>query len=306
MSHTTEERYFVYPVFLHLDVIIDKNKGLNDIINYGLFHYARNIKYDYSNTEVAKQLVYNYYNKKLPAYLRNKLNLIDDVFKDNDYRGFNLEGVYEPLQEEIEPILKAFITDDEFFNKANEFYRISKSYYDNSVSGNMESCLKRANEIFEMIPPKTPMPHFKKSLLFEFRDNDKTEFEMMQLLCYQSIKSIIGKNEYAFTNKKHILARMFGFKSTKEIDLNILSKNNKVLFAKFEKRHHIDKLINEMQLSWEIITWSNYNRGIYVSQKSKKSHEALAKISEYNKKKNKLKRLNLEKQRIIESLNLYK
>ena len=51
----------------------------------------------------------------------------------------------------------------------------------------------------------------KIDTLLEFKNKDKTEFELAQYLAYMAINSIIGKKQYVITNKNHILARMFGF-----------------------------------------------------------------------------------------------
>lgn len=138
-----------------------------------------------------------------------------------------------------------------------------------------------------------PVVGIEMGMLFDYYKNPKKEFEVVCFGAFLGVKSIIGKKPYAKTNKEMIFARMFGFKSPKELPETL---------TPFQKKYHtrwqMDKILNELRLNWNLKKLWNNNRGIYVSFDL--SLEQLAKIAVSDKAKLKLKQLAEEERNAIE------
>jgi hypothetical protein len=98
-----------------------------------------------------------------------------------------------------------------------------------------------------------------------------------------AIKSILGMRRYVKTNKQHIVSRMFGYSSIK-----VIGKVNEELFKKYSTRYQIDKVLLELELSWNVKIYSRNIRGMYVSVGNKISLDDLALEAESKKKKNRI------------------
>jgi hypothetical protein len=137
-----------------------------------------------------------------------------------------------------------------------------------------------------------------KELLFQFRDNEKTEFELAQFACYLALRSILGKKPYIRTNKQHIHARMFGYASVKQLPER-LPETIEPFFNKFKTRRRMERLLLAMQEYWNIlIYWPIGTHGFYVADGSKITLESLIEAAEKNKRKNIIQDLKMEKERL--------
>jgi hypothetical protein len=112
-----------------------------------------------------------------------------------------------------------------------------------------------------MTPDNEVMPMIGIHILLHFRDNDKTENEIAQLLAYIGIRSILGQKKYMKTNKQHIIARMFGYSSVKVLQ----DAESNELMKKYSTRYHYEKIIKSLAVEWNVCTYSNRTRGIFVS-----------------------------------------
>ena len=201
----------------------------------------------------------------------------------------------------------------EFASKAIDLaiYRYAETLEGNSFIEKFESALKFLNVVCH-IPvekvikniennenllslPEYPSAGVYTGLLWNYQQHDKTEFECLCLGAFISIRSIIGKKPFAKTNKKMIFARMFGYKSPKELPnkrfMNDLQK-------RYFNRYQIDKILNELQLQWHLKIISNHNRCLYVSFDLSLEELAQKTLSEKNKQK--LLKLKEAKKRAIE------
>lgn len=294
------ERYLQFPLFLIRDMVINKEEVINKILTYGIYKYST--KFSYTKYDVCKNLVYDYYRKKgeLTSYLSEKMdNYVESglIVIDEDYCGF-IGNNFDPA-DEIEQLETIFETDVEFRNRAIEYYQIKLSYDSLGITGNKENCIKKGIEIEKQIKIKEPMPMLSKKLLFEFRDNEKTEFELTQLLAYMAIKSILGTKQFVKTNKKHIVSRMYGYSSCTHLP-NKPKPTIEALIKKYSCRYHIDKLLRSLELDWNVITYSNNIRGVYVAMKNKTSIQDLAFFAETRKQKNRINNLMEEKKQAQE------
>lgn len=143
-----------------------------------------------------------------------------------------------------------------------------------------------------------PMPFvgINKEIWFDYYKNidDKTEYQIALLAAHQAIKSILGQKTTTKTNKQMILARMFGFASPKEI------KKPSELMQKYSQRYWMDKLITDLELNWNLKTFSNHLRGMYVSYDLE--YTDLARISEASKQSAKVKNLKALKKQALQAV----
>jgi hypothetical protein len=287
----TKEKYLQFPLFLLRDMLVNKEDTINRIFTYGVYKYST--KFSYTVEDASKNLMYFFYRKKreLTSYLSETLNTYIEseiLVLDEDYNGFNGKE-FEPTFE-MEQLDKIYRTDAEFLNRVIEFYQMQLSFNSIGINGGIEFCLNSAKEIEKQIPPNEPQPMISKSLLFEFRDNPKSEFDLIQFLAYIAIKSILGKNPYAKVNKKLVISRMFGYSSIKHLPDKLKPGLNE-LRAKYLHRYHFDELKLKLVENWNVITYSNKMRGFYVAIKNKVSIDELALNAEAKKKKNRIEAL---------------
>ena len=286
-----ETKYVQFPLFLIQGIFADKNTVIDKILDYGIYGYSKRFKYTLN--DVARQLVYDHYNDKLGTALKKCIKAfnIDIIGCNEDLRGFSSEGQFEP-DEEIKELLKCFNSDEDFAQRAIEHYQMHLALQSLGITANSEHILKQGKKIEIAIPAKEPKPMVSTKLLFEYRDNEKSEFEIAQLAAYIAIHSITGKKQLAKTNKLHITARMFGFSSIKTIP-NELTPPIKELISKYSKRYPIDKIITQLELSWHVVTYSHHMRGLMVGNGA--SLEMLVLAAESGKQKVKIEKLKTDK-----------
>lgn len=145
---------------------------------------------------------------------------------------------------------------------------------------------------------KHPMPFVGISieLWFDFYKNidDKNEYQIALLAAHQSIKSILGKKTAIKTNKQMILARMFGYASPKE------ASEPCELMQKYSQRYWMDKILTELELNWNLKTFSNHLRGMYLSYDL--DYLELVKISEASKRNTKIQKLKALKKHALQTV----
>lgn len=154
--------------------------------------------------------------------------------------------------------------------------------------------LTNARAIEKVIAKNEPYCMINRNLVFEFRDKEKTESEIAQLAMFIAMRSILGQKLHCKTNKQLIVSRMFGYKDAKHAGtcMNIAIRE---FIRKYLNRYHFDKIKEELELNWHIVTYSNHIRGLYISIKQDTDHNRLALVAETNKKKHKLNALRAKK-----------
>lgn len=284
----SDERYLQFPLCLLHNLFADKFKTINDIIDFGIYRFSK--KQDYDLFEVARQMMYCFYRKQgdLTNDLRRMIQRYIDsenIQIDDDYNGFS-GSEFNPVLE-LEQILRLFENDNNFKEKAIELYQIRQACSEDVLNidcSNFDYVLKHGKEIERTIPEGEPYPSINKSLFYDFRDHEKTEFDMMQFACYIAIRSILGEKPYCRTNKEMILCRAFGYKSNKELPAT-MHPDLKALFDKYNKRYHIDRILQSIELSWNILIYSHNIRGLYIGLSKKITLESMIVQAETKKKK---------------------
>lgn len=79
-------------------------------------------------------------------------------------------------------------------------------------------------------------------MIFDFYKNHKTEFEIVVFLAFAAIRSILQKQPYTKITNEYLIGRMSG-NSGKGEPVN-------PLLVKYTSRYRLDKIKNELQLSW--------------------------------------------------------
>ena len=148
-----------------------------------------------------------------------------------------------------------------------------------------------------------PMPNVKVQLLKELSKETKTPKQLDEFLGYLSIQSLLGKKKWIKTNNKHVIARMMGYASIKEveqigvdnlkphlIELYHRYTNPKGEISKARMQTFFRKLMN----NWRVLKGVDYTRGFYISMQDKMTVDELAKRIASDKNNNKAKRIEQE------------
>jgi hypothetical protein len=289
-----ETKYLQFPLSMLPELVFNTQATIVKIEYYGIYRYSKNIleKKEGDIEKALKQFLYYYYRKNefLTESLIQKMERYiseESLILDTDYNGFHNES-FNP-ESDINSLMAIIQTDSDFKYEILEWYWIccSSFFFNLEKTINPVQILKIGSEVSSEIKPQEPMVSCKLNHLENFYKEEKDEYDKIQLVAYLAIRSILGGKEYVKTNKSHILSRMMGYGSKKMIPSE-LSDEVFQLFDKYTIRYHIDKLIVELQLNWNLLTYSNHNRGIYIALKSEEKNmtiEKLALIAEQGKKK---------------------
>jgi hypothetical protein len=243
-----DDRYIQFPLCLLQSTYENPVKGLNLILCFGIVNYAK--KFDYTITEVGRQLMYAYYRKldSIQADLYKMMqNYIDneELTIDEEYYGFGAKGIFDPL--EGCELLSLFESNDEFKQAAIIRYQITQaadslnikiSTIDNVIN-NYQEGLNIKNS-FEQKFSADSWASVKPDQLFEFRDSIQ---DLDLFRAFIGIKSIIGRRNFISTNKPAILSRMIGCKSKAVFEQFSKDKNLLPTVQMYSKRYHMDKLL---------------------------------------------------------------
>jgi hypothetical protein len=283
-----KKRYLQFPLSLLREFHIDKSNTINKIFQFGICHFALNHKRENDLNSMVNHFIYVNYQNKLPSVLEELFDGELENFGGNlDYKGFNGNGELEPFDEEREELINFFENNEYAKNLAFQLFDISLAKkYLRFMPSDDSYLLNAYGEIKIATKEDVIFPMVNVDSLFNFINNEKNEFETMQFLAFIGIKSILGTKKYIKTNYGLIFARAFGYNSVKDVP-KALSKEIQPIYDKYKIRWHRDKIKNELEDKWNLITYSNNTRGFYVSVDSKFSLEDLALVGESSKKKNK-------------------
>lgn len=280
-------RYLQFPVSLLKNLMINKKQVLNQIIDYGIFNYAKSLELTEKN--VFEQLMYCYFRHKdqLPNDLRNEIKKFVDYF-ELDYDNI-LTDAFEIYEGYI------FNEPNNYFGlKAYQFVSIKKAFEFLGLTGSYKTILS----FFQTEIENSPTAMVNKGLVFDFRDNNKTEYEMVQFAFYLAIQSILGVKPYCKTNFDFIQCRAFGVSNEVEI-----SPDLRPLFHKYTARYHREKIRQDIELNWGVSFYSRKEmRGFYIANPKKIKLESLITSVEEKRKKNQIQKLKLQKEQILQHL----
>jgi hypothetical protein len=168
-------------------------------------------------------------------------------------------------------------------------FKSSCDYYGVKM-GDMANCRQAfdtGKSVYNKYHQGSPKVGINLSKYWEFREEDKTDFEKVCLLAFLAIKSILGQKPYMKITNDFLLARMDG--KSKACDKEALSPD----IAKYSTEHQIKKIKNALQLNgWGLVTYARYTRGFYVSFKL--TLEALIEVAEEKRESVKIKQLKID------------
>ena len=146
------------------------------------------------------------------------------------------------------------------FNTDFDKFKASASYY-NIRFGNKKKSFENGRDLFDTLGPENPMVGIKVDMCFDYYKHYKTDFQKICLLGFLGIRSILMFKAYCKTTNDNWFSRMDGkaYKTSKEK----LSKE----IQKFHNEYQAKKIKNELELNWNLNTYSRYTRGFYVSFK---------------------------------------
>lgn len=148
--------------------------------------------------------------------------------------------------------------------------------YDNGIESMTKSAAKffglsvpdkqwvyeKGKELYRKFPVDGPKVGLSKSILWDYYKNDKTEFQHLCLLGFLGIKSILQNKAYCKMNNKFWLSRMDG----KAKSVNDISELSPVIRS-YANEYQTRKIKTELRDNWNLVTYSRYTRGFYVSFK---------------------------------------
>jgi hypothetical protein len=137
----------------------------------------------------------------------------------------------------------------------------SASFF-NMTLRNEEKALTNGQKLYNSIPKHSPKVGLSISIFWDFYNNDKSEFDKICLLAFLAIKSILGPKSYCKVTNHYLWSRMDG-KTNTIVEIKELS--NEV--RKYANRYQSENIKNELILNWNLIYYSRYTRGFYVSFK---------------------------------------
>jgi len=109
----------------------------------------------------------------------------------------------------------------------------------------------------------TPMTGMSLKLYWDYylNSDSKSEFDMVLLLSFLALKSIVGDKPYVKTDNKFWWNRMSG--NAKSSDLKFIDKALK----KYHKEYWAVKIKMKLEENWGLVTYARYTKGFYASSK---------------------------------------
>jgi hypothetical protein len=285
-----DTKYLQLPQSLLRELFYNRKTVMKNMLHVGTYRFAQKLPYD--KLDVCRPVLYDYcrHPEKLPNELRKQVKrfidlgfiaTVDDVNFDQELIDSEAASMVDQFTK-YAPELLPLVYDYSRVHKAMNFF---------DIPGNTGLITEQGKRIADAALPGEPWPMISKNLAFEFRDNDKSEYDIAQLACYLAIRSILGKRSYYKTYKPMILARMFGYATFKQLHEANLKPEIKSLVDKYSSRYWMEKLLMEMRISWRLHVYSGTPKikfyGIYIGVADKISLESLIIAAHERRKKTK-------------------
>lgn len=263
-----EYKYILFPLPLLREIFKKPKNGFSDIFDVGLYRTSK--VQSISKCNALKQLIYCYYRGGLSDSLKKKLNLLkkkEIFYRDDDYNGFN--GYEFVPDDDIENIYNYCKEYPEFQEEIEEFYRLRQVKDMLSLEFDIASICKRYKEYDKIYNgfKSQPLVSIKTGMMFDYYQNDKTDYEKALFAMYAGIRSIIGDKNFAATTGCMIKCRMFGAKNQNELEIVLKDKTIMAAYKKYTTDHYYKKMLKELVARNFLMSEIGYNRRTYVSCK---------------------------------------
>lgn len=190
-------------------------------------------------------------------YFNFPIKLLEDIFKD---KNTVLENIlyYALYSHSLKLDEEDLYSNSEFskFKSAAKFYSVTLGGGDQDI----KLKLRQGKKLFDSIPTDSPKVGLNIKIFWDYYKNDKSDFDIACLAAFLAIKSILGFKPYCRTDNSFLWGRMSG--NAKAIkDVSELSEGVK----KYANDYQTVKIKNALRDGWELVTYSRYTRGFYVS-----------------------------------------
>jgi hypothetical protein len=143
------------------------------------------------------------------------------------------------------------LTGDEAMTDAADFFGL--------LLGDAAISEEKGEMLMYSIPTNSATTGIKKTLLFEFYEENKLIHEIAVLMAFLAIKSIIGKKSYTRITNEFLLCRMAGFNAKK--DMTELPD----YLEKYTRRRGMNNIKLDLQRFYGLKIYGRYTRGYFVS-----------------------------------------
>jgi len=289
----TSNRYILAPITFLPQILLNKQAGISNLINFGIAAYSK--RRSYKMKDAARQALFSYYRGTQETSLRKEITeLMKNGYLDEDtqYNGFG-DGKFNPF--ELDDFLELLQNEELLSKLIVEHYQLHLASQSLRVSFSFDHVLDYHKKVMTSLEPNRPMVPCNLDTLFAFRDEEKDSFEVIQLVAFLAIKSILGKKHYVKTNFEMVLSRMMGGAEPHDPAIEVLPDDINMIYAKYRKRHHRERLMHALELKWNVVFYSNNMRGFYCSIENKMSLDELALIAESKKLKAQIAKRRMEK-----------
>ena len=181
------------------------------------------------------------------------------------------------------------------------------AHFLNVKLGSVQACLREGELLYNKYHKQGSYCGVNTQIIWDYYKNPKTPYQTALFCAFCATRSIIGKAAYKRTNKKLIIARMFGYSTFNDFEkdapiMNVRNiskeeKERRMIVAecrqKYCNRYHIDKILTDLELYWGLKRYADHIRGMYISYEY--NLITLAKICENSKRTVKINALKEEK-----------
>lgn len=146
------------------------------------------------------------------------------------------------------------IPKEEDIKRAADYYRVP------ILETSIKTALKNGRTLYDSIPSRSPIAGISSDVVLDYRQNEKSEFEIACFCAYAGVKSYLGKDPYKKITNLTLLSRMSGYSSEREIQ-----ENNPIFLSLYSSRWKIDKIKSNLKMRWGVKIYSRHTRGLWVS-----------------------------------------
>jgi hypothetical protein len=274
-------RYVLAPINFLPKILLNKVDGINDLIEFGIASFAK--KCHYKLKDAARQALYHYYRTNEKTQLKNAITKLikkGQLEEDVDFNGFYGDN-FDPY--ELDRLIEIMSENLELSDLIIEYYQLHLAEQTLQVTFSFDRIIAQYKKLGNTVKSKSPMVSCNVPLMFSFREAEKTQFEIVQLVSFLAIKSILGEKKYVKTNFEMILSRMMGQSTPDAKEIEMLPIELYRIFTLYSNRYHREKLMEALQLNWNVVFYSNHMRGLYCSIDNRMKLDELAIIAESKK-----------------------
>jgi len=161
----------------------------------------------------------------------------------------------------------------------------------------LTAAYEKGYELYHSLPQGSPKASVTNTVIKDFHQHPKTEFESICFLAFAASRSILQKQSVIKLPNRYLVARMAGHSG--------ISEPLPGWIEKYDNRYQLGKIKQELQHNWGLKLYAHHTRGSFISFKM--TLEELIMYAEGKRRKTKEKQLRKQKeeirQRVLKSQN---